>query len=122
MPRARLGSARHRKKKRILKAAKGYRGSRGLYRQAKEAITRAGVYAYRDRRTRKRSFRRLWITRVSAACRSRGVTYEQFISRLKKASVTLNRKMLSEIAIADPEAFEKIMEEAGGGEATGEAA
>ena len=111
MPRARKGAARHRKKVKILKAAKGYRGSRSkLYRTAKEAITRAGVYAYRDRRARKRDFRVLWITRLSAACRMRGIAYSRFICGLKAASVVINRKMLSEIAIHDPAAFDVIAE------------
>ena len=111
MPRARAGAARHRKKVRILKAAKGYRGARSkLYRTAKEAITRAGVFAYRDRRARKRDFRRLWITRITAACRARGIPYSRFIFGLKQTSVIINRKMLSEIAIADPAAFDAIVE------------
>jgi len=111
MPRARKGAARHRKKKRILQQAKGYRGARSkLYRVAKQAVVRAGVYAYRDRRARKRDFRSLWITRLTAACRQRGIRYSQFIHGLIKADVELNRKMLSEIAIADPAAFDKIVE------------
>ena len=109
MPRARSGAARHRRKKRILKQAKGFRGSRKLYRLAKEAVVRAGAYAYRDRRNRKRDFRSLWITRITAACRARGSSYQQFINGLKVAEITLNRKMLSEIAIADPEAFDKLL-------------
>ena len=109
MPRARSGAARHRRKQRILKQAKGFRGSRKLYRLAKEAVVRAGAYAYRDRRNRKRDFRSLWITRITAACRARGSSYQQFINGLKVAEITLNRKMLSEIAIADPEAFDKLL-------------
>ena len=111
MPRARVGSARHRKKVRVLRAAKGYRGGRSkLYRTAKEAVLRAGCYAYRDRRARKRDFRALWITRLSAACRARGVQYGRFIHGLKNARVILNRKMLSELAIHDPAAFDKLVE------------
>ena len=111
MPRAKAGAARHRKKVRILRAAKGFRGGRSkLYRTAKEAITRAGVYAYRDRRARKRDFRRLWVTRITAACRQRGLAYSRFIYGLKQTSVIINRKMLSEIAIADPAAFDAIVE------------
>ena len=111
MPRARAGSARHRKKVRVLRAAKGYRGGRSkLYRTAKEAVLRAGCYAYRDRRARKRDFRALWITRLSAACRARGVQYGRFIHGLKNARVILNRKMLSELAIHDPAAFDKLVE------------
>jgi large subunit ribosomal protein L20 len=110
MPRARAGAARHRKKVRILKAAKGYRGGRSkLYRTAKEAIVRAGVFAYRDRRARKRDFRGLWITRLTAACRQRGINYSRFIFGLSAAGIIINRKMLSEIAIADPDGFDAIV-------------
>lgn len=111
MPRARAGAARHRKKLRIRKAARGYRGGRSkLYRTAKEAIMRAGVYAYRDRRARKRDFRGLWIIRLAAACRERDIAYSRFIYGLKAANIITNRKMLSEIAIADPKAFDAIAE------------
>lgn len=111
MPRARPGAARHRKKLRIRKAARGYRGGRSkLYRTAKEAIMRAGVYAYRDRRARKRDFRGLWIIRLAAACHERGIAYSRFIYGLKGANIITNRKMLSEIAIADPKAFDAIVE------------
>ncbi|MEE9295570.1 MAG: 50S ribosomal protein L20 [Phycisphaerae bacterium] len=110
MSRARAGAARHRKKVRILKAAKGYRGGRSkLYRTAKEAITRAGAFAYRDRRARKRDFRQLWVTRLSAACRQRDIPYSRFICGIKAASISVNRKMLSEIAINDPAAFDVIV-------------
>lgn len=111
MPRARAGSARHRRKVKLFRAAKGYRGARSkLYRTAKEAVLKAGCYAYRDRRTRKRDFRTLWITRLSAACRERGVSYSRLIHGLKNARVILNRKMLSELAIHDPAAFDKLVE------------
>jgi large subunit ribosomal protein L20 len=114
MPRVRKGVARAKKKRRLLKAAKGYRGGRSkLYRTAINAVTRAGQYAYRDRRNRKRSFRSLWITRITAACRERGIRYSQFICGLKQANVDLNRKMLSEIAIADPAGFDKLVDLAG---------
>ncbi len=114
MPRVRLGAARHQKKKRILKAARGYYGARSKnYRQAKEAVTRAGCMAYRDRRRRKRDFRRLWIIRVTAACESRGFKYSRFINALARANVALNRKMLSEIAIHDPAGFDQIVEQTG---------
>ncbi len=109
MPRVRKGAARHQAKKRILKAAKGYRGSRGLYRLAKEATVRAAVNARIDRKRRKRDFRGLWIIRISAACRQRGIRYSQFINACKKANIQLNRKMLSEIAIADPPGFDAII-------------
>ena len=111
MPRAKTGAARHRRKVRLFRAAKGYRGGRSkLYRTAKEAITRAGVYAYRDRKRRKRDFRSLWITRLSAACVARDIAYSRFIFGLKEAKIILNRKMLSEMAISDPAAFDAIVE------------
>ncbi len=111
MPRVRSGAAGHRRKKRILRAAKGYRDSRHrLYRTAKEAVTRAGVGAFRDRRLRKRDFRSLWITRISAACRQRGIRYSRFICGLKAASVGLDRKMLAEIAVSDPDGFDAIVQ------------
>ena len=110
MPRARLGATRHRRKKRILKAASGYRGARHrLYRTAKEAVTRAAVYATRDRKVRKRDFRSLWITRLSGACRQRGMRYSLLISGLRVAGVALNRKMLAEIAVADHVGFDAIV-------------
>jgi len=113
MPRIRKGAARHQAKKRILKAAKGYRGTRGrLYRQAKEAVIRAAVNARIDRKRRKRDFRGLWIIRLSAACWQRGIRYSQFIDGCKKADIQLNRKVLSEIAIADPGGFDAIVEAA----------
>ena len=111
MPRVRKGAARHKKHKRVLKDAKGYHGSFSRnYRLALQATFRAGVFATRDRKTRKREFRRLWITRISAACQLRGIQYSRFMSGLSRADVTLNRKMLSEIAIADPGAFDAIVE------------
>ena len=105
------GAARNRAKNRLFKRAKGYRGGRGsLLRTVKETLVRAGVYAYRDRKVRKRSFRRLWITRISAACSQRDINYSQFINGLKKAQVELDRKSLSEIAIVDPKGFDAIVE------------
>ena len=113
MPRVKQAAARHRAKKRILKAVKGHRGSAGrLYRLAKEATVRADVNARIDRKRRKRDLRGLWITRLSAACRQRGIRYSQFINGCKKANIQLNRKMLSEIAIADPAAFDAVAETA----------
>lgn len=110
MPRAKTGVAHRRRRNRIMKQAKGYvLGRRRLYRTAKQAILRAGVYAYRDRRNRKRDFRRLWITRLSAACRQRGITYSQFIHGLKLASVELDRRTLSELAIHEPETFDQLV-------------
>ena len=113
MPRVRKGAARHQAKRRILKSVKGHRGSAGrLYRLAKEAAVRAAVNARIDRKRRKRDFRGLWITRLSAACRQRDIRYSQFINGCKRANIKLNRKMLSEIAIADPQGFDAIVEAA----------
>ena len=113
MPRVRKGAARHQAKKRVLKAVKGHRGPAGhLYRLAKEAAVRASVNARIDRKRRKRDFRGLWIIRLSAACRQRGIRYSQFINGCKKDNIRLNRKMLSEIAIADPAGFDAIVEAA----------
>jgi large subunit ribosomal protein L20 len=114
MPRVRKGAARRQAKKRILKAVKGHRGAAGRqYRLAKEANVRANVNARIDRKRRKRDFRGLWITRLSAACRQRGIRYSEFINGCKKANIALNRKMLSEIAIDDPKAFDAVVEAAG---------
>ena len=111
MPRVRAGAARHRKKVRVRREVSGYRTTRRTnYRQATEAITRAGAYARRDRRQRKRHFRALWIVRLNAACRARQLSYSAFVAGLKKANVELNRKMLSELAIGDPAAFDKVVE------------
>ena len=110
MTRATSGAARHRKKVRVRKAVKGYRGGRSkLYRTSLDAITRAGVYAFRDRRARKGDFRGLWVVRLNAACRDRGINYSRFIFGLKASSVIINRKMLSEIALADPAAFDALV-------------
>ena len=106
------GAARTKAKRRLFKKAKGYVGGRNhLLRTVKETLIRAGVYAYRDRRVRKRDFRRLWITRVNAACRMRDIRYSEFINGLNKANIELDRKMLSEIAIHDPAAFDAIVTE-----------
>lgn len=111
MPRVSKGAARRRKHKRVLKAARGFYGSASrCYRTAKNKTFRAGVMATRDRKTRKRDFRRLWITRISAACRQRGIRYSVFMDALNKTDIDLNRKLLSEIAIADPAAFDAIVE------------
>jgi large subunit ribosomal protein L20 len=110
--RARKGAARNQAKNRLFKRAKGYVGGRHrLYRTVKESLVRAGVFAYRDRRVRKRDFRRLWIIRLNAACRERGLRYSQFIAGLKAAQIELDRKSLSEIAIADPAAFDAVVRE-----------
>ena len=116
MPRVRKGAARTKARRRLLKAARGYRGTRSKHKQqAKITLTRAGVFAYRDRRARRRDFRRLWITRLSAACRMRGTRYSRFIHGLQQAGVLLNRKMLSQVAIEDPKLFDQLtkMAEAG---------
>lgn len=111
MPRVRPGPATRRRRKRVLRAASGYRGTRSkLFRTAKQAVIKAGQYAYRDRRARKRNFRALWIIRISAACGARDISYSHFMNGLKNANVILNRKMLSEVAIADPAAFDKLVE------------
>lgn len=113
MPRIRKGAARRQAKKRILKTVKGHRGPAGrLIRLAKEAATRSETNARKDRRRRKRDFRGLWVVRVNAACRQRGMRYSEFINGCKKANIELNRKMLSEIAIADPQGFDAIVESA----------
>ena len=113
MPRVRKGAARNQARKRLLRAARGHFGSnhKSKYR-ADYALIRAGVYQFRDRRRLKRDMRRLWIARLTAACRMRNARYSQFINGLKLAGITLNRKMLSEIAIHDPKAFDKIVESA----------
>lgn len=111
MGRATSGAARHRKKVRILRQAKGFRGPPGKrWRLVKEALVRAGVNAYRDRRRRKRDFRALWVTRLTAACRERGINYSRFIFGLHAANIEINRKMLSEIAIHAPADFDAIVE------------
>ena len=113
MPRTTGGPTHARKRKRVLRRAKGFVGGPGtIYRAALEFTRKAGVYAYRDRRQRKRHFRQLWITRLSAAVRARGIPYNRFIPALTAAGITLNRKMLSELAIGDPAAFDAIVEKA----------
>jgi large subunit ribosomal protein L20 len=107
------GSARNRAKNRLFKKTKGYRGGRGtLLRTAKETLVRAEVYAFRDRRARKRDFRKLWIIRINAAARERGLRYSELIAGLKRASIDLDRKTLSEMAIHDPAAFDAVVEKA----------
>ncbi len=115
MARVRFGVARHKKHKRVLRKAKGFWGGRRRqYRTAKESIVRSEVYATRDRRNRKRDFRRLWITRISAACSQHETSYSRFIHGLGKGGIELNRKMLSEIAIRNPEGFASLVEKAKG--------
>src|SRR5438270_12567230 len=111
MPRTKGGPTHSRKRKRVLKRAKGFRAGPGtLYRQAIEFTLRAGRHSHRDRRQKKRHFRSLWITRLSAALKARGVSYSRFIPGLVAAGIELNRKMLSELAIGDPAAFDAIVE------------
>src|SRR5271166_5825414 len=111
MPRSKGGPVHARKRKRVLKAASGFRAASGtLYRPAIEFTRKAGVYAYRDRRQKKRHFRSLWITRLGAALRQRGINYNRFIPALIAAGIELNRKMLSELAISDPKAFDTVVE------------
>ncbi len=113
MPRAVDGTRRKDRREKILRDAKGYWGRRSkLHRTAKDAVAKSGMYAYRDRRQRKRDFRRLWIARISAACRNEGVTYSRFMSGLRRADIALNRKALSNLAIEDPDAFRSLVETA----------
>jgi large subunit ribosomal protein L20 len=111
MPRAKKSTARRQKHKRILRRARGYYGARSRnISVAKPALMKAGMYAWRDRRARKRDMRRLWITRITAACRMRGTRYSLFINGLKFAGILLNRKMLSQVAIEDPATFDKLVD------------
>ena len=106
MPRANSSVPRHRRHRKIVKQAKGYYGARSRnFKSAKDAVVRAGLYAYRDRRQRKRMFRRLWITRINAACRLNGTTYSAFINGLKTKGIDLDRKILADMAGNDPQAF-----------------
>ncbi len=112
MPRAVDGTRRKDRRKKVLKLAKGFWGRRkNCVRTAKDAVAKAGKYAYRDRKVRKREFRRLWITRISAAVRTEGMNYSRFINGLKKADIALDRKVLSNLAIEDPKAFSAIVAE-----------
>ena len=111
MPRVKRGVIAHARHKKILKLAKGYRGRRkNVYRIAKQAVMKAGQYAYRDRRTRKRVFRQLWIARINAASRELGVTYSKFMAGLKKAHIAIARKFVADMAVNDPAAFGSIVE------------
>lgn len=111
MPRVKTSVARNKRKKKILKEARGYYGGRSkLYRPAKNAVERGWSYAYRDRRQRKRDFRRLWIARINAAARQNGLSYSRFVNGLRNAGVELNRKMLADLAVRDPAAFAKLSE------------
>ena len=111
MTRVKRSVAKRKRKKKIIKQAKGYKWSRkSKYRAAKEALMHAWTYAYRDRRTKKRDFRRLWQIRINAACRQEGISYSKFINALKKNKIELDRKILAELAKDHPEIFKKIVE------------
>ncbi|MBE6723184.1 MAG: 50S ribosomal protein L20 [Ruminococcaceae bacterium] len=113
MARVKGALATRKRRKKILKLAKGYWGSKSRhFKMAKQAVMKSGNYAFAGRKARKRDFRRLWITRISAGCRANGVSYSVFMNGLKKAGITLNRKMLSEIAISDETAFKGLVEQA----------
>ena len=113
MARVKGAMATRKRHKRVLKLAKGYRGSKSkLFRVANQAVMKSLSYAYIGRKQRKRDFRKIWITRISAACKLNGINYSQFMNGLKTAEINMNRKMLSEIAIADPAAFSQLVEKA----------
>ena len=113
MARVKGALATRKRRKKVLKLAKGYWGSKSRhFKMAKEAVMKSGNYAFVGRKARKRDFRRLWITRISAGCRANGMSYSAFMNGLKKAGITLNRKMLSEIAISDEAAFKGLVEQA----------
>lgn len=113
MARIKGATMSRKRKNKVMKMAKGYYGSKSsLFKTAKQAVMKSGQYAYVGRKQKKRDFRRLWITRISAACKLNGMNYSTFMNGLTKAGITLNRKMLSEIAIADPAAFTALTEKA----------
>lgn len=111
MPRVKRGVTAHQRRKKILKLAKGYRGSKHkLFRVAKEQVMKSGQYAYIHRRLKKRDFRKLWIARINAAARNNGTTYSRMVHGLKEAGVDINRKMLADLAVNDPQGFTKLVE------------
>ena len=113
MPRVKRGVTARARHKKVLALAKGYRGRRkNVYRVAKRAVMKAGQYAYRDRRQRKRQFRQLWIVRINAAARENGLSYSKFMNGLKKASINIDRKVLADLAVFDKPAFAKLVEQA----------
>ena len=113
MPRVKRGVTARARHKKVLALAKGYRGRRkNVYRVAKQAVMKAGQYAYRDRRQRKRQFRQLWIVRINAAARENGLSYSKFMHGLKKASINIDRKVLADLAVFDKPAFAKLVEQA----------
>ena len=111
MPRVKRGVTARARHKKVIAQAKGFRGRRGnVFRIAKQAVMKAGQYAYRDRRAKKREFRRLWIARINAGSRALGLTYSKFVAGLKKAKIDLDRKVLADLAVNDPAAFGSIVE------------
>lgn len=113
MPRVKKGVTAHRRHKKILKLAKGYRGSKSkLFKKANETVMKALYYARRDRRAKKREFRKLWIARINAAARMNGISYSQMINGLSKAGIEVNRKMLADLAVSDADAFKSLTDEA----------
>lgn len=113
MPRVKRGVTAHARHKKVIDQAKGYRGRRkNVFRVAEQAVTKAGQYAYRDRKQRKRQFRALWIARINAAARENGMSYSRFINGLKKASIEIDRKVLADIAVFDKSAFAALAEQA----------
>ena len=111
MPRANSSVPRHRRHRKIVKLAKGYYGVRkSNFRAAKDAVEKGWQYSYRDRRQKKRTMRRLWIIRINAGCRNNGIRYSQFINGLKKSGITMDRKILSDLAISDKDAFKEIVD------------
>ena len=110
MPRANSSVPRHRRHRKVVKQAKGYYGARSRnFKAAKDAVEKAGLYAYRDRRQRKRQFRRLWIIRINAAARLNGLSYSQFISKLKENGIDLDRKILADMAMNEPNTFKELV-------------
>ena len=110
MPRVKRGVTARARHKKVLALAKGFRGRRkNVFRIAKQAVMKAGQYAYRDRRAKKREFRRLWIARINAAAREQGITYSKFMNGMKKASIDIDRKVLADLAVNDPAAFSSIV-------------
>lgn len=113
MPRVKRGVTARRRHKKVLDQAKGYYGARSrVYRVAKQAVTKSGQYAYRDRKVKKRTFRQLWIARINAQARAEGITYSQLIAGLKKSGIELDRRVLADMAITDKAAFSQVVEKA----------
>ena len=117
MARVKRGTMTHKRHKKVLETAKGnFSGKRHLFKTAHEQMMKSGNYAYRDRRAKKRDFRRLWITRINAACRAEGVQYSRFIEGLTKAGIELDRKVMAEMALSDPTSFKQLVATATGGQ------